>query len=81
MLIKSLTQPKIILSKRFPIVQATRNENPISEKYFSRRSQKNAQSPTKEIQITTKIFAEIHQEIPWLNTGSKSQSSFQIFRL
>ena len=78
---KSLTQPKIILSKRFQIVQATRNENPILEKYFSRRSQKNAQSPTKEMQITTKIFAEIHQEIPWLNTGSNRKNSFHIFRL
>jgi hypothetical protein len=63
-LIKSLTQPKMILSNRFQIVHATKNQKLISEKYFSRQSQKNAQIPRKEIRITIKILAEIHQEIP-----------------
>jgi hypothetical protein len=63
-LIKSLTQPKIILSNRFQRVHATKNQKLISEKYFLRQSQKKAQSPRKEIRITAKILAEIHQEIP-----------------
>jgi hypothetical protein len=45
------------------MVQAIKNQKLILEKYFSRQSQKKAQSPMNEIPITRKIFAEIHQEI------------------
>jgi hypothetical protein len=35
----------------------------MSEKYFSRQSQKNAQSPRNETQITINKLADIHHEI------------------
>ena len=62
-LIKSLTHPKNILSNKFQSVQATSRAKLTSQKYFSRQSQKNAQSPRKETQITINKLADIHHEI------------------